>query len=463
MIMSNDYSKNTSFSSFKLESWILKNIKMLQYKSPTEIQQAAIPHILNEQGDLIGISKTGTGKTASFCLPILNKLSLDPCGIFCVILEPTRELAEQVVEKLKVFSAGFNLRVSLIMGGVEFTKQLLDLEKTPHILVATPGRLAALLSSSESSFTHLQNVRYFVLDEFDQLLNETMLEDIALISSRLPKAKAECTGSSIDDDEYIRTNLLFSATYDKEKMPFEFINKYLSAGSDNKFKIFESKTEGINFYQKTVENLNQRFLLIPHKTKDLYLIYLLQNTMADKSAIIFVQTCENCQYVFELLQIFKFKVSGVHSKISQSKRSSGLMKFRNGTSKILVATDVACRGLDIPDVDFVVNYDIPRNYVDYIHRVGRTARAGKKGDALSLVSQYDIEIVLDIEKHTNVRMKELELDEDEVLSNIGLVSKASKMIKIKLYDSGILERISERNQKNYERKKNSKNRTIENP
>ena len=184
----------SSFENMKLEKWIIKVIKYLAYKEPTIVQKYIIPQILNNKS-VIAISKTGTGKTASFCLPILSELSKDPYGLYSIILEPTRELVLQVEEKLKLFSTGFNLRMCSIIGGEDYTTQLVELDKIPHIIIATPGRLVAFLENK--SIKLVQNLKYFVMDEFDQLLNDTIKPDVDKIISFLP------------DD---RKTLFFSAT-----------------------------------------------------------------------------------------------------------------------------------------------------------------------------------------------------------------------------------------------------------
>ena len=430
-----------------LDIWINKNIKSLQYKEPTEIQKLAIPHILSNKGDLIGISKTGSGKTASFCLPILNELAKDPSSVFAIIVEPTRELALQVIEKLNVYTLGFNLRSSLIIGGEDYIKQLIDLDKSPHIIVCTPGRLADLINNNKINL--LENLKYFVLDEFDQLFNDTMAPKIKEISSKLP----------LD-----RTNLLFSATFDKKLITNDLISSSLNLNIENKndlnmtvfysnqdFTFIDKCNNLLNieneenldsvrnnerlFIEKTVEKLDQKYIAVPPSLKEVYLTYLLNTICKNKSIIIFVQTCRNCQFLYELLTLFSFKVSTVHSKLSQSLRFSDLQKFKGNKTTILVATDLACRGLDITQVDYVINYDIPRNPVDYIHRVGRTARAGRDGTSISFLTPSDVDLIVEIEKYINKKLTELEINEDEAIKLLTSVSQGKKMIYIKLQDN----------------------------
>ena len=211
-----------SFEKMKLERWIKKVITYLSYKEPTEVQKYVIPQILKNK-NVIAISKTGTGKTASFCLPILSELSKDPFGLYAIILEPTRELVLQVEEKLKLFSTGFNLRMCSIIGGEDYTTQLQELDKIPHIIIATPGRLVSFL---ENNYVKLiQNLRYFVMDEFDQLLDETIKPDIDKIITYLP------------DD---RITLFFSATIMQTK---EELKKYIGKNNQEEIYYYNNNTD----------------------------------------------------------------------------------------------------------------------------------------------------------------------------------------------------------------------------
>ncbi len=430
-----------------LDKWILRNITSLKYKEPTQIQNMIIPHILQNKGNIIGISKTGSGKTAAFCLPIINELAKDPTSVYAIIVEPTRELALQVIEKLNIYTIGFNLRTSLIIGGEDYIKQLLDLDKAPHIIVCTPGRLADLINNNKVPL--IENVKYFVLDEFDQLFNDTMLPKVEEISSKLPK------------DVH---NLLFSATFDKSKITMNLIHDSLSIDNKLNIPVYYSYDNNIfiedhlsnvddkekEFIEKTVSTLTQQYLTVPPTLKELYLIQLLNKQCRNKSLMIFVQTCKTCQFLYELLTLFSYKVSAVHSKLSQKLRFSDLQKFKSSKTSILIATDLACRGLDIPQVDFVINFDLPRNPVDYIHRVGRTARAGKIGTSISFVTPVDVELVLEIEKYINKTLTELEFDEDEAMKQLSSVSQGKKMIHIKLQDNKKISDLSKKPKRKFD-------------
>jgi len=442
-----------------LDTWINRNIKSLKYSNPTKIQSKVIPYILNNTSsststDLIAISKTGTGKTASFCLPILNELAKDPTSIYAIILEPTRELALQVIEKLSIYSIGFNLRTSLIIGGEDYIKQLHDLDKSPHIIVATPGRLADLISNDKVSL--IENVKFFVLDEFDQLLNETIRPKVGEIVKYLPDERCNLLFSATYECKYITSDLLscvlnkdmrrVNVIYENEELfgnsndckdsnEYDNIVNIDNSKEVNKIKpIIEDNIESI-IKELTVSSLSQKYLLVPPTLKELYLIRILNTDCKSKSIIIFVQTCRTSQILYELLLLFNFKVSTIHSKLNQSTRFSDFQKFKSNKNNILVATDLACRGLDIPHVEYVINFDLPRNPIDYIHRVGRTARAGRSGTAISFVSPSDVELILEIEKFAHIKMSEVEFNEDEAMKLLNSVSKGKKMILMKIQDN----------------------------
>lgn len=408
-----------SFNSLKLEKWILKNINCLSYNNPTPVQQNIIPQILHENS-VIAISRTGSGKTASFCLPILNILSKDPFGLFSIILEPTRELALQVLEKLKIYSTGFNLRVSLIYGGEDYTEQLVELEKIPHIIIATPGRIRILLENN--SIKLVQNLKFLVLDEFDQLLNDSICPDIQEIIKYLPET---------------RKTLFFSATMGKD---ISFLNKLRGREDNNEIYIYDfhnsSDCASDSYTEKKADNqilqmnkeLTQNYILLNQKMKEHYILYLLRtNEYKNKICMIFVCSQKQCNFLFQLLKLFDLKVSCLHSKLRQKERIKNLSKFKSSLTNILISTDLASRGLDIPICDLVINFDLPRDPNDYIHRAGRTARAGNKGECISFVSQFDIELLLAIESRIGQTINEMIIKDEDIEDDISIVSQGIKI------------------------------------
>lgn len=425
----------TSFETMKLEKWIKKVISYLSYKKPTKVQQKIIPEILNNK-NVLAISKTGTGKTASFCLPILSELSKDPFSLYAIILEPTRELVLQVEEKLKVFSTGFNLRMCSIIGGEDYTNQLKELDKIPHIIVATPGRFLSFLENEQIKL--VQNLKYFVMDEFDQLLNDTIKPDVEKIIKFLPNE---------------RKSLFFSATINQTKKELE---NYL--GEDKNIFIYNANEEedenDINndndenkkedkkdddkiISKKNMNKINKdielKYILVPQKLKENYLLHLLRNRYNDISTIVFVNHVSQCNFLYNLCKLFELKVSCLHAKMTQKERRTNLQKFKGSLTNILISTDLASRGLDIRMCDLVINFDMPFKTETFIHRAGRTARRGEKGLCISFVSQHDIELLNGIEDELKVDFKEIEdIKEDEIMIDIGIVSKGIKITKMKI-------------------------------
>uniref|UniRef100_A0A8C6PMS9 RNA helicase n=1 Tax=Nothobranchius furzeri TaxID=105023 RepID=A0A8C6PMS9_NOTFU len=298
-----------------LSDWLVKQCKHLGINKPTPVQENCVPAIL-EGRDCLGCAKTGSGKTAAFVLPVLQKLSEDPYGIFCLVLTPTRELAYQIAEQFRVLGKPLGLRDCII--------------------------------------------------------------SIAM----------------------------------------------------NKPFFWESKSE-----TRTVEELDQRYILTPEKVKDAYLVHLIQ-TFTDEhddwSIIIFTNTCKNCQILTMMLQKFYFPTISLHSMMKQKQRFANLAKFKASVYKILIATDVAARGLDIPTVQVVINHNTPGLPKIYIHRVGRTARAGRNGVSITLVTQYDIHLVHAIEEQTNTKLKDYPVKEKDVLKILTQVNVTRRECEIRL-------------------------------
>jgi superfamily II DNA/RNA helicase len=431
-----------SFENMKLEKWIKKVINYLSYKEPTIVQKYIIPQILNNKS-VIAVSKTGTGKTASFCLPILSELSKDPYGLYSIILEPTRELVLQVEEKLKLFSTGFNLRMCSIIGGEDYTTQLKGLDKIPHIIIATPGRLVTFLENN--SIKLIQNLKYFVMDEFDQLLNDTIKPEVDKIITFLPED---------------RKTLFFSATIAQS---INELKKYLGKNDKNEL-FYYNNNENINNNIEITENENEikkngkeknnnkegnsiptkiknkinedvdlKYILVPQKLKEHYLLHLLRNKYRETNCLVFVNHVKQCDFLYNLCKLFELKVSHLHSKMTQRNRREDLQKFKGSISNVLISTDLASRGLDIRQCDLVINFDMPITSQTFIHRAGRTGRIGNKGLCISFVSQHDIELLNGIESDLNADFNEIEdIDQDEIMVDTGLVSKGIKITKMKM-------------------------------
>ncbi|KAK3746124.1 hypothetical protein QZH41_008828 [Actinostola sp. cb2023] len=389
-------------------------------KHPTEIQVNCVPPIL-EGRDCIGCAKTGSGKTAAFALPILQKLCQDPYGIFAVVLTPTRELALQIADQFKVLGQPIGLKSCVVIGGMDMMKQAIALADRPHVVIATPGRLADHLKSTDTLTLH--KIQFLVLDEADRLLDPSFGDDLAVIFDAVPQN---------------RQTLLFSATLTDT---MEELRKVSTAEPF----CYEIKSE-----VATVSQLDQRYLLVPAHVRDCYLVYLLREQDDSKSIIVFTHTCKNCQVLASMFYKVELPCVALHSLMPQRQRLAALSKFKSGRVKILVATDVASRGLDIPEVELVVNSNVPASPKDYIHRVGRTARAGKGGMAVTLVTQYDVQRVRNIETTINTKLTELESKEKEVLVLLKAVLVARREAELRVRDSDILEK----------RKKNKRKKDI---
>ncbi|XP_028299570.1 putative ATP-dependent RNA helicase DDX49 [Gouania willdenowi] len=396
------------FSSLGLSDWLIQQCKQVGINKPTEVQENCVPAILQGR-DCMGCAKTGSGKTAAFVLPVLQKLSEDPYGIFCLVLTPTRELAYQISEQFRVLGKPLGLRECIIVGGMDMVAQALELSNQPHVVVATPGRLADHIRSS-NTFS-MRRIQFLILDEADRLLEQgctDFTKDLEVILGFLP-AK--------------RQTLLFSATLTDTLQELKTI-------AMNQPFFWESKSE-----TRTVDELDQRYILTAEKVKDAYLVHLIQkftDEHDDWSIIIFTNMCKTCQILSMMLREFNFPTITLHSMMKQKQRFANLAKFKAGVYKVLIATDVAARGLDIPTVQVVINHNTPGLPKIYIHRVGRTARAGRHGVSITLVTQYDIHLVHSIEEQTQIKLKDYPVQEKEVLKILTHVNVTRRQCEIKL-------------------------------
>ncbi|XP_027999760.1 probable ATP-dependent RNA helicase DDX47 isoform X2 [Eptesicus fuscus] len=353
----------------------------LGWTKPTKIQMEAIPLALQGR-DIIGLAETGSGKTGAFALPILNALLETPQRLFALVLTPTRELAFQISEQFEALGSSIGVQT------------------------ATPGRLIDHLENTKGF--NLRALKYLVMDEADRILNMDFETEVDKILKVIPRD---------------RKTFLFSATMTKK------VQKLQRAALKNPVKCAVSSK-----YQ-TVEKLQQYYIFIPSKFKDTYLVYIL-NELAGNSFMIFCSTCNNTQRTALLLRNLGFTAIPLHGQMSQSKRLGSLNKFKAKTRSILLATDVASRGLDIPHVDVVVNFDIPTHSKDYIHRVGRTARAGRSGKSITFVTQYDVELFQRIEHLIGKKLPVFPTQDDEVMMLTERVTEAQRFARMELREHG---------------------------
>src|SRR5215475_10767647 len=360
------------FSHLGLSPKVLAAIKAAGYKTPTPIQDQAIPHVLARR-DVLGIAQTGTGKTAAFVLPMLTMLEKGRARARMprtLILEPTRELAAQVKESFDRYGAGQKLNVALLIGGVSFGDQDSKLTRGVDVLIATPGRL---LDHTERGGLLLTGVELLVIDEADRMLDMGFIPDIERICKLVP---------------FTRQTLFFTAT-----MPPE-IRRITETFLHNPVKIEVSRpaTAAVTVTQSQIQAGRE-----PHEKREV-LRRLLRGAKDLKNAIIFCNRKRDVAVLHKSLQRDRFSARAPHGDMDQPARTAALDQFRKGEMPLLVASDVAARGLDIPEVSHVFNFDVPHHPDDYVHRIGRTGRAGRTGTAISIVTSLDHKSVAAIEK-----------------------------------------------------------------
>lgn len=364
-----------SFQNLGLIDPILQALTAEGYTTPTPIQQQAIPYVL-EGKDLLGCAQTGTGKTAAFSIPILQNLYLqseNKKGIKVLILTPTRELAIQIKDSIAAYSKFTKVRYAVIFGGVPQNPQTNALRQGVDILVATPGRLLDLMNQG---FVDLRQLQVFVLDEADRMLDMGFIHDVKKVISKLPPK---------------RQTLFFSAT-----MPTE-IQKLADILLTNPAKVEVTPPSS------TVDKIEQSLYFTNKKDKKDLLIHLL-NEKEIKTALVFTRTKHGADKIVKFLQKTPFKSAAIHGNKSQNARQKALKDFKSGTINVLVATDIAARGIDIDELSHVFNYDLPEVPETYVHRIGRTGRAGNKGIAIAFCDVEERNELRDIEKTINKKI-----------------------------------------------------------
>ena len=381
----------SSFSNLSLAEPLARAVAEMGYESMTPIQEQAIPVVLTGQ-DVMGAAQTGTGKTAAFSLPLLQRLlkhensSTSPARhpVRALVLLPTRELADQVAQQIALYAKHTKLRSTVVFGGMDMKPQTIELKKGVEVLVATPGRL---LDHIEAKNAVLNQVEYVVLDEADRMLDIGFLPDLQRILSYLPKT---------------RTTLLFSATFSPEIR--RLAGSYLQ----------DPVTIEVARPNETASTVEQHFYSVGEDDKRRALKQIVRDRGIGQ-AFVFVNSKLGCARLARTLEREGLKTSALHGDKSQDERLKALEAFKSGAVDLLVCTDVAARGLDIKDVPAVFNFDIPFNAEDYVHRIGRTGRAGASGLAVSFVSARDARLMGDLEKllGKKLELEALELEADK--------------------------------------------------
>ncbi len=366
-----------SFSELGLNDQLVQGMLATGYSAPTEIQSRAIPPALQGK-DLIGCAQTGTGKTAAFVLPLLNRLSTkQPAGrrnVRALILTPTRELAQQVEEFITGYGKFTTLQSLSVYGGVNMSNQIKRLARGVDIVIATPGRLLDHLQQRTIDLSH---VEVLVLDEADRMFDMGFIQDVRKIIARVPAH---------------RQTLLFSATMSKEVQA-------LTASIQKNPELIE-----IGARTKPVDTVTQHFYSIPREQKMDLLFHILDSSQMD-SLLIFSRTKHGADKIARRLDRKGIKSAAIHSNRTQAQRDRALAGFKQGQFKVLVATDIAARGIDVEGISHVINYDTPTFAEDYIHRIGRTGRASLKGDALTFVSRDEMDHLRKIERFVEKRFE----------------------------------------------------------
>jgi len=497
-----------SFSDLGLSDPLVETCRALGFKRPSPVQRTIVPFLLQESSaHVLALAATGSGKTAAFTLPILQRLSNDPYGIYAVVVSPTRELAKQIHQQILALGSSYNVESALVVGGLDMVRQACELDRKPHFVVATPGRLAELLRGP--SPPRLKHVRYLVLDEADRLLaahsgferdvaelllhcnrdkrtkcqtllfSATMtrsLESVEEIAGagrgRLPLKKFVVRSDEEQNEQPLKKQKIEQAEDDDDDDDDDDHSSNSSEANNStcasESEQAEKDEEVVALTPRIPAGLKQQYIFMPSKVRDAYLLTTIRELMSNggrakdkegrtswtgrkqndsesedeeagkaRSAIVFVSTCERAALVSGILSQVGVDSVALHSLLSQNRRLAALGKFKSQHVRVLVATDVASRGLDIPSVDLVINSELPRNATSYVHRVGRTARAGRRGRAVSLVGENDVSLVHAAEAITGRPLEKcLEITDEAAIRMLGPVTKAARLAKMKLMEIG---------------------------
>lgn len=384
------------FEEYRIAPQVKKNIQNAGFKRPTDIQFKTIPHVLAGE-DVLAIAQTGTGKTAAFVIPILHRLlqkKTSKKNIHCLVMAPTHELASQTNQVFQDFAKGTGIRSMVVIGGVDQQPQIDQLQRGVDILIATPGRVFDLVNQGHIK---LFDVSVLVIDEADQMLDRGFYKDINDLIRYLPKN---------------RQTLYFSATIDAKikKLAYSLVKNPIRIQISPKNPVAKNVIHHVAF----IEMDDKRFFL-----------ERLVDENPDKKILVFVRTKIRAERVMKAMERVNIKSLTIHSDKNQQERDEVMKLFREGKGvKLLVATDVSARGIDIPDVDYVVNYDLPEQAENYVHRVGRTGRGTRKGNAVSFCSSGEKELLAAIEEYIGAEIAQLEISRSDYSATLDFTSDA---------------------------------------
>lgn len=387
---------NNKFEKFNLNKNIIRSLNNLKYEEPSKVQEEVIPSLLDES-DVIVKSKTGSGKTASFAIPIVEKIDIDNNSVQGLIIAPTRELALQIKEEIQNIGRIKKVRCSAIFGKQPLKEQVAELKQRVHIVVATPGRIIDHIGRGTID---LSNIKYFIIDEADKMLNKGFVDDMESILSKLPQQS--CKG-------------MFSATIDDN---INIVcNKYMKNP-----KIIDIKVDNIQVKKQISEYCIKVDKENRYETlKDI--IY----SECPNSTIIFVNTRDKVDEIYKNMKKDKFLVGSIHGDMSQDKRLFIIKDFKECKFNILVSSDITSRGIHIDDVSLVINYEVPRDKENYVHRIGRTGRVDKIGKSITIVSSNEEKYLTDIEAYTGNKIEEInKIDENKVNTGKEKLDKLQK-------------------------------------
>ncbi|MDR0802172.1 DEAD/DEAH box helicase [Fluviicola sp.] len=373
------------FSDYPISQTIKDQLEVLGYKRPTDIQFKAISPILNGE-DVFGIAQTGTGKTAAFAIPIIHKLSASKAktkGPRCIVMAPTRELAEQIKQEFESIGKGSNIRITAILGGLEQDQQIRELKRGTDVVVATPGRVFDLRSQG---YLSLDSIQFLVLDEADRMLDLGFAHDMKAIHKLSPQKN--------------RQTLFFSATIDKKikALAYELVRDAI--------RIQISPKDPVS------KNIGHSFIRVEMDDKRFFLENIIKE-YEELKYVVFVRTKVRCERVVAAMERVGIHSEALHGGIEQKERFQVLERFKSGENKVLITTDVAARGIDIQGVDYVINYDLPEQAEQYVHRIGRTGRGENKGQALSFCSKEEEKVLEETELYLGYDIDEIEISKGD--------------------------------------------------
>lgn len=389
------------FERYHIAQEIKRNLDGMGFKKPTDIQYKSIPSIMNGE-DVLAIAQTGTGKTAAFAIPIINRIhkhktSKRVYGITCIVMVPTRELAMQIGEVFATLAKHTRVKVYALHGGVEQDPQIKKLQDGLDILITTPGRMFDLI---HQKYIDLKRIRTLVIDEADRMLDLGFIEDITFIKKMLPRR---------------HQTLFFSATINQEIKKLAY-SQVKSSAVRIQISPEDPVSKNVTHYVMFVEMDDKRFFLKEFVGEN-----------PDSKIIVFVRTRVRAERVARAMEHFEISTMTIHGEKDQDDRFEVMKQFKEGTCNILIATDVSARGIDIPDVHYVVNYDLPDIPENYVHRVGRTGRGFNKGSAISFCSEGEKGLLADIQQLLKKEIKVLHINKEEYTETISTLGDEDKL------------------------------------